>query len=564
LSDFDLQAFLERAAVPEHSAGFMAAMSGGEPFQEGPYLFVAAADWLLAVGYPLDRDAYSPQGFSESLRAALRRTKARDVWAIAPALPERLQTHLRDRDRYYILSVESPVPPRLDRLADRASAVLRVEEGTAFTAAHRRLWAEFVGRVALPPNVKELFARTEAVLENAAGLRLLNAWDAEGRLAASLLLDTAPRRFLSYLLGAHSRIHYTPHASDLLFREMIAIARREGKAFIHLGLGVNDGIRRFKTKWGGEPGALYEMAEWREAERAGAGVGDLLRAMAALPRQPLSKSEYLAALPPQRRFAMLWEVEKAGRRAWIGGTAHFFCCSFENSLRKRFAQVDRVLFEGPLDPASLEAVAQAGRTPDPETPRLSALLCEAEIRNLERVVCGPRGAWARFFGVAQPDPPDVRSLLANARPWMAFFALWSGYLARRGWNQSVDLEAWHLAHETGKVVIAMETIPEQIETLDQISLARIVNFLRHCGRWRGYARHNARAYLKGDLEGMMGTSTEFPSRTERVINRRDAIFLERMRPHLEAGRCAVFVGTAHMLDLRRMLAEEGFTVRRCR
>jgi hypothetical protein len=37
-----------------------------------------------------------------------------------------------------------------------------------------------------------------------------------------------------------------------------------------------------------------------------------------------------------------------------------------------------------------------------------------------------------------------------------------------------------------------------------------------------------------------------------------------MRPFIEAGGCAVFVGSAHMLNLRHMLVEAGFSVRRCR
>ena len=78
------------------------------------------------------------------------------------------------------------------------------------------------------------------------------------------------------------------------------------------------------------------------------------------------------------------------------------------------------------------------------------------------------------------------------------------------------------------------------------------------------AARNERAYLKGDLNGMMGTSTEFPTRTEQVIHRRDAIFLERMKPFLETGRCAVFVGTAHLLNLLPLLEGAGFTVRRSR
>jgi uncharacterized protein YbaP (TraB family) len=261
---------------------------------------------------------------------------------------------------------------------------------------------------------------------------------------------------------------------------------------------------------------------------------------------------------------MLWEIEKEGRRSWIGGTAHFFCYSFESSFRKLFDQVDRVLFEGPLDQASLDQVSEVGRSPDSGSSRLIDALTAEDLRRLERAVIGPRGFWARVLGLERPDPPDVRFLLAETRHWMAFFSLWTSYLKRHGWDQSVDLEAWHLAHDMGKAVVGMETIAEQIEILESIPVSRVVRFFRLCDRWDGYIRRNERAYLKGDLNGMMGTSTEFPTRTERVIHRRDALFLERMKPFLEAGRCAVFVGTAHMLNLLPLLAGAGFRVRRSR
>ena len=559
----DVNAILEKATVPEHSVAFMAAMSGGEAFLVGPYIFVAAEDWLLAVGYPLE-NSYTPKGFEQALAEALRRAAAQDCWAICPELPERLKAQCSDKDRYYLLTLDGAIPGRLGRLAERAATALTVEEGITFTPAHRRLWAEFTGRVALPPNVRELYARTESVLQRSPGLSLLNAWDRDGHLAACLLLDSAPRRFTSYLLGAHSRIHFTPHASDLLFREMIRIARGNGKEFLHLGLGVNDGIRRFKAKWGGVPGLPYEMARWREREGLREGVGDLMRMLAAMPREPMSKREFLASLPPQRTFAMLWEIEKNGRRSWIGGTAHFFCYSFESSFREIFEKVDTVLFEGPLDPASLDQVSAIGRTPGPESSRVAEALTEEDIRRLERVVCGPRGFWARFVGAEHKNPPDVRHLLSDTRHWMAFFSLWTSFLARRGWTQSVDLEAWHLALDMGKAVRGMESIPEQIETLESIPIPRIVNFIRSCRKWPRYIKRNVRAYLKGDVDNMFGTSIEFPTRTELVIHRRDARFLERMRPFIEEGRCAVFVGSAHMINLRGMLAEAGFSVRRRR
>jgi uncharacterized protein YbaP (TraB family) len=559
----DVNDILEKATVPEHSVAFMAAMSDGEPFRVGPYLFLAAEDWLLAVGYPLE-DGGASKGFEQALDEALRRTAARDCWAICPELPDRLRMHRNDQDQYYVLALDAAVPGRLERRAERAASTLTLAAGIAFTPAHRRLWAEFTGRVALPPNVRELFARTETVLQRAPGLSLLNAWDRDGNLAACLLLDAAPRSFTSYLLGAHSRAFYTPYASDLLFREMIRTARRDGKQFLHLGLGVNEGIRRFKTKWGGKPGLPFEMAQWKERGGLRGEVGDLMRLMVAMPRETMSKRQFLASLPPQRDFAMLWELEKNGCRSWIGGTAHFFCCSFERAFRELFEKVDTVLFEGPLDPASMDQVSAAGRSPGPESPRIIDSLTEEDIRRLERVVRGPRGFWARLMGAEHKNPPDVRHLLAHTRHWMAFFSLWTGFLARRGWNQSVDLEAWHLAIEMGKAVRGMESIPEQIETLESIPMPRIVNFLRQCRRWDRFIQRNARAYLKGDVERMFGTSIEFPTRTELVLHRRDARFLARMRPLIEAGRCAVFVGSAHMINLRGMLAEAGFNIRRAR
>ncbi len=567
LTHQDIAELLRKATVPEHSVRFMRAMSGGEPFLEGGYLFFGAADWLLAVGYPFEA-AYSPETFGRAVDAAVRRTRAKDCWAVCPALPERLKPFRCEADHYYQLALDGAVPGRLERLAQRAAASLTVSRGRAFTAAHRRLWAEFLGRVPLPPRVRELYARTESVLPQVTGLTLLDARDGEGNLAACLLLDTDPQPFSVYLLGAHSRRHYTPHASDLLFREMIRDARAQDKRWVHLGLGVNEGIRRFKEKWGGVPALSYEMAEWQEKARpnglAGGLVGDLVGALATLPRPTMSKRAYFESLPRQRKFAMLWEIEKSGRRSWIAGAAHFFCYSFEFSLRELFERVDTVLFEGPLDADSLDQVAAIGRSPEAGSPRVIDAMTEAEIRRLARTVCGASGFWARLLGPAEKSPPEVRWFLSETRPWMAFFSLWTSYLGRCGWTQSVDLEAWQIAGEMGKRTIAMETIPEQIAVLESIPMTRIVNFFQRSPQWAKYIRRNVRAYLKGDLEAMMGTSIEFPSRIEQVIGRRDALFLERMRPMIEAGDCAVFVGSAHMLNLRRMLAEAGFNLRRAR
>ncbi|MEW6623901.1 MAG: TraB/GumN family protein [Bacillota bacterium] len=560
LLPFNTKSILEKAIIPEHSVHFMQSMSDGEPFLVGPYLFISSSNLLLAIGYPLSGHYNSGQ-FDQALTQVLTQTRARDCMAISPSLPERLIPHRKEQDHYYVLPADASIPSRNEYLAKRAAQSLRVEEGRTFTLAHRRLWAEFIGRVPLSPIVRRLYERTELVLSRNSHLILLNAWDKDDRLAACLLLDLAPLNFLSYIIGAHSRIYYTPYASDLLFREMIQVARREGKKYLHLGLGVNKGISRFKTKWGAAPSMPYEMAAWQEKPPLSA--RELMQMLAPAPGETMTKQQYLESFRNEKRFAMLWEIEKGGQRSWIGGTAHFFRYSFQSSFRELFDKVDKVIFEGPLDQVSLDQVAEVGKSPEPGAPRLMDFLNNEEVRQLERVIYGPRGTLARLLKLDCPEAVDVRYYLGETRPWMAFFSLWSCFLRRKGWNQSVDLEAWHLARDMGKIVFGMETISEQIATLESIPTQRIINFFRECRQWSSYIKRHEHAYLNGNLAAMMGTTAEFPSRTQMVINRRDETFLERMLPYLEKGSCVVLVGSAHMFNLREMIANAGYNIKQC-
>ncbi len=579
-------ALLTTATVPEHSVHFMQAVSGGKAFVQNGYLCFAADDWLTIIGYPLQGQApYNHDDFLEAKNQAVQRTQATQCFAMAAELPPSLQKHVQDKDIFYTLSAQAPIPSSLRRVVRKASQNLHIEVGQSFTPEHHRLWTEFLGRASLAttapmsPMVRQLFLATpKALTHPETSLVLLNAFDQHDRLCACLLLDVAPKDFCSYLLGAHSRLHYTPHAADALFARMLHLAQEEGKKYIHLGLGVHEGITRFKRKWGGVPSLGYELASWQEQATSQLGT-DVQHLFTTLVKGPThlqdsyssahqditafmgkSKRQIQASLPEQRPYAMVWRVQKGDKISWIGGSAHFFCYSFERSFRQLFSQVDTVLFEGPLDAEALRVVEAEGKRLTPEQQPLLPLLQEEDIQLLERVVRGPEGWWARLLNTQAQRRVDVRWYLAHSRPWTALFTLWTGFLERKGWQQSVDLEAWYLAHEMGKQVVAMESLEEQLASLNAVPPERVVRYFRNCKQWEGMITKNVRAYLRGDLLGLMGTSAEFPTRTHTIINERDERFRRRMRPFLEQGRAAVFVGTAHMLNLRTMLAQDGFTL----
>jgi hypothetical protein len=143
---------------------------------------------------------------------------------------------------------------------------------------------------------------------------------------------------------------------------------------------------------------------------------------------------------------------------------------------------------------------------------------------------------------------------------MAFFRLWSQFLARRGWKYSVDLEALSVAKELGKKVVFLETIEEQLEALDGIPFDRIVNYLNKFDMWGRFSNNHKKKYLKGSLDGLLTITTEFPARCPSIIENRDPVFFRRMGPYIDAGGAAVFLGTTHIRGVATMLEKDGFTV----
>ncbi len=430
----DIRHILAAANVPEHSIPFMQAVSGGAPFVQDGYVCFAKEQWLTIIGYPLQgAEPYSHEGFLKAKNAAVHKAGATDCFAIAPDLPEELQQHIQEKDVFYTLPATAPVPSKLVRPVQKATEKLHIALGTTFTAEHRRLWTEFLGRAALPNTppmsamVQKLFLTTPTVIgQTDTQLRLLDAFDADGRLTATLLLDFAPTHFCSYLLGAHSRTFYTPHAADALFAAMLDAARKDSKDYVHLGLGVNDGIRRFKRKWGAVPAQNFVLASWQENpdRTLTSDVPDLMRTLfapkvastqhtaqekaALMEIMGKSKRQILASMPEQRPYAMLWQVQKGDKISWIGGAAHFFCYSFEYAFRELFDKADTVLFEGPLDAQSLKEVEAEGVRLTPEQQPLLPLLTEAAILSLERMVRGPEGRLARLLNMEAKRLVDVR------------------------------------------------------------------------------------------------------------------------------------------------------------
>lgn len=253
----------------------------------------------------------------------------------------------------------------------------------------------------------------------------------------------------------------------------------------------------------------------------------------------------------------MWEVGRRERRSRLVGAAHFFPRQFRRSLRRLIGPARLVLLEGPLDDAARRKVLEAGRgsgggalyeaARDAVASRLGIVPAPLDVHQLLKdLLFGRREQWLE---------DELRSL----KPWAAFFAIWTRYRERQGWIHTLDLDAARIAAELGKEIRTLETIEEQIATLEAVPLERFVRFLSR-EDWAAYCAAYERHYLAGDLEALVAASQAFPTYCEPVIGRRDGVLAERMAAELERGDACVVIGVAHCPGVLATLRTQGFSV----
>lgn len=250
---------LAKAVIPEHVLPLMTSVSGGLPYLVDDHLVFLGKGWLTLIGYPLEGQ-FSLARLASVIECLGAQQAFSTLNFIAPEVPNRLvdqcQTH--EVDQYLVLPLGSfQMTSKLRRAVRQGAARVVVQKTHAFGSDHKELVDELAERVVLPPMIEGLYEAMPRYLHESSCGWILEARDQRGHLAAFFVVDGAAPGFDIYLLGAHSKVHEIPHASDVLFQTMIHEARERGKDSLQLGLGVNPGIRRFKEKWGGQGGLPY-------------------------------------------------------------------------------------------------------------------------------------------------------------------------------------------------------------------------------------------------------------------------------------------------------------------
>lgn len=243
---------LDHAYVPEHLPHYVTAISRTEPFLIKDFVVHSLGSQLVFIGYPLS-GKFAEAAMLEALGEAKARFKPETVSIIAPMLLTALSDKvLSPSDAYYLIDISQLfISQKTRNMLTRARREIYVNVGH-FTREHKKLIDDFLRSHQVDRGTKFIFQRINEYVKCDTAL-VFDARNAHGDLIAFDVAEFGARNYGFYMFNFRSRKQKIPGASDLLLAHILERAKREGKQYLNLGLGIDPGIIFFKKKWGATP-----------------------------------------------------------------------------------------------------------------------------------------------------------------------------------------------------------------------------------------------------------------------------------------------------------------------
>lgn len=265
---------------------------------------------------------------------------------------------------------------------------------------------------------------------------------------------------------------------------------------------------------------------------------------------------------------LLWRIERDGVPAsYLFGTMHVSderVTTLAKPVTDAFQASRTVALELIIDEALEAKIGKAMELPAGES--LDKLLTKRQMLLLRDI--------AAHYGVS----PDV---FMSLKPWAVWFLFGSSPGERPGPGgprEPLDMMLQHQAQASGKKVVALETVDEQLQVFDGLPqadqlalLAATLETGADAGRYAAVMRN---LYLTRNLRGLLqifNVATDQQSLAAmqharvRLLDDRNKRMVERMAKLLAKGDAFVAVGAAHLpgdAGLLNLLAEAGWKVTR--
>lgn len=239
------------AVVPEQIIAYVRAVSGSRPRLIHSCIAYQTGTELVLVGYPL-YDPTDETAMAAAVDEALTLPELSRLTVIGPARPPQAPVETRFGEDCYSLLPLPPSSPgqKLRNMLRRAARELTVQSGRTWGEEHQTLVDQYLASRSFDPGTIHIFRHIPGYLAASTGSLLFSARTSDGRLAALVVGEFASLETAFFMFCFRDPLTAPPGSTDLLLSALVDEAVSRGHARLNLGLGIKEGVRFFKRKWG--------------------------------------------------------------------------------------------------------------------------------------------------------------------------------------------------------------------------------------------------------------------------------------------------------------------------
>jgi len=251
------------AAVPEQVVAYVCAVAGSRPRMIADCVGYESDGNLVLVGYPL-HDPHDVKAMAAAVDEALTLRGLERITVIGPARPRQApETAMVTEDMYFALPVPPPPPgQKLRNLLRRASREVSLVQGRRLEKDHIALVDRYPVERRLEARTQHIFRQIPRYLEASPGTLVVSGRRADGRLGAFAVGEFASLATAFFMFCFRDPALAPPGSADLALSGLLQEAQERGHIRMNLGLGVSEGIRFFKRKWGAEIYLPHVETSW--------------------------------------------------------------------------------------------------------------------------------------------------------------------------------------------------------------------------------------------------------------------------------------------------------------
>ncbi len=262
-----LQYISAQAMTPDQLLPYVAAVSGVQSELVGDYIIHSQDGNVVLVGYSL-QDPHNIEQLNTTLEQILGKKNIFNITVLAPIRPSIAPQNAisTEQDAYWFLDL--PTPPLTVKVRNMLASSGREIYTTkasgqgAFSGAHQELMLNYIRSKGMSTGLCSILQRLGTYLITSPQVELFSAYSKNTNELLAYALGDFSSFSTAFYMFAFRQENALPGAADAVLFELLSEAKALGHSKCNLGLGINDGIRFFKQKWGAKPTLPFIQTTW--------------------------------------------------------------------------------------------------------------------------------------------------------------------------------------------------------------------------------------------------------------------------------------------------------------